>query len=411
MMLPDFFSEPFIIATACGLLLLLLIATLWGWRVTRTLGLVLLGIGCQVLLNRLGQSGLLPARIACGLMGLVPFAVLDAVICLNRERTHIAAHCVLVTLGLIASIASWLFGASLELRELFVDALFWVNFAVFIIAAMLPELARDRDWESVQQDRIEQADLAHRKALEHFTSRSPLADPLASPVGQCCTSLFLNALLATAVLGYWGIPRLSFLWLPFLLVFLIMASQTWLGLNIGWHSETWYAEPPYQTPKAVGLLFFTERTPLEGRLGLSSCATASKGIFVLTLLIRGLFFLPVWSAYGMGMLCMGLEELCGLVGLEESVREIPVVVGGSFLGCFVAYPMGLCTGLVLLALCGNPFPVREARRSSWGRTFAPDSPKLTHPCKERKVSVVKRSPSANPRQHPLKHPKPPEKQP
>ena len=376
---PDSFSAPFLISMACGLLLLLLIVAFWGWRVTWTLGFMLLGVGCQVLLNRLGQSGMLPARLACGLMGLVPFVVLDAVVCLNREGPHTAAHCILVTLGLIASFASWLFGVLPELRELFVASLLLINGAVLAIAGGLLELARDRDWNSLQQDRIEQADLTRRKALEHFIDRSPLAEPLASPVGQCCTSLFLNALLATAVLGYWGSPRL---WLPFLLIFLIMAGQTWLGLNIGWHSETWYAEPPYQTPKAVGLLFpQTEGTPLEGRLGLSSCVTASKGIFVLKLLIRGLFFLPVWSTFGMGMLYLGLEKLCGVVGLEESVREIlgPVVVG-SLPGCLVAYPMGLCTGLVLLVLCGNPFPVRGARRSSWGRTFAPDSPELTGTC-------------------------------
>ena len=97
---PDFFSEPFLISMACGLLLLLLIVAFWGWRVTWTLGFMLLGVGCQVLLNRLGQSGMLPARLACGLMGLVPFVVLDAVVCLNREGPHTAAHCILVTLGL-----------------------------------------------------------------------------------------------------------------------------------------------------------------------------------------------------------------------------------------------------------------------------------------------------------------------
>ena len=90
-----------------------------------------------------------------------------------------------------------------------------------------------------------------------------------------------------------------------------------------------------------------------GNLGHHPFASATNEVWLARILIRGLVILPIFVvAFVTGSPALGLHEL----GLLDNVPML-AVQGTGFCGVALLWPLGLLTGALLEALCGNPYPL------------------------------------------------------
>lgn len=344
-------SNPFFLLAIFSVPMLLFGLAFWNWRVIAPLAVIILSFACQIALHMLISSGLsIPEPAVFALMALCPVVALDFLLCrltqISRANIHLVLGILGLGLGLAASMSSQMPGG----RELlYAQGFPWEDIVFFIAVCSLCESKNDYVWDNRGQfEEKERRAAAIKVQAESYARRRPLADVLSSGLGIFCTMLALLALVAW-LFGLLGWPRLA----P---SFLAMAGPLWLGLHLGWHRHA-----PEQVSDVVFILYPQAWYPADvdavvkrmGNLGHHPFASATNEVWLARILIRGLVILPIFVvAFVTGSPALGLHEL----GLLDNVPML-AVQGTGFCGVALLWPLGLLTGALLEALCGNPYPL------------------------------------------------------